>query len=109
MGDSEGLVDPRPRHKLELRAHIEQLDSIKNKRESMGKSKAEKIIRRELTAQLAELETVFRTRVNAELEQYLSALSGEAKQREEASAISKLNYKKSWYVSRNKHTLGKRR
>lgn len=109
LGKVDTSIDPRPRHKLELRALIATTDALKKERESMGKTKAEKKIRIGFTEKIAELEAAHRTRVAAELEAYLNNLKGEELEAEKASAISKLNFKKSWYVTRNKHTMGKRR
>ena len=106
---NEVLIDPRPRHKEELRALIEKTDELKAEREVHGKNKEGKKIRQKYTEQIAALEKEHRERCAQELQSYLSSLDEVGKKKEEMSALDKLRYKKSWHVSRNKHTMGKKR
>jgi len=101
-------VDPRYRHKDELKALIAQLDIMKKERETYDKDSQGKAKRKEITKQMAEMEKAFRTRTQAEVDAFLHG-----KSREEILALpytqeyfDKERFKKSYKATRKGHSLG---
>eukprot|EP00462_Mataza_sp_D1_P017417 CAMPEP_0175163186 /NCGR_PEP_ID=MMETSP0087-20121206/25598_1 /TAXON_ID=136419 /ORGANISM="Unknown Unknown, Strain D1" /LENGTH=117 /DNA_ID=CAMNT_0016451839 /DNA_START=121 /DNA_END=475 /DNA_ORIENTATION=- len=67
--------DPRPRHKVELRALHEKLRKLREERDLMGSSLEQRQKKKEMTKAFMQMEVDFKARTEAEFQAYLDNLS----------------------------------